>query len=85
MIPNKTNTENSRNNFVQLRLGEIENQKEDVISKIVEKPKRKSQELAELVGKNSEILSKYRKFLCREYRKESTTVNNSRIFPTFNN
>lgn len=53
MIPNEINRENSRNNFVQIRLGELCEQKEDVISEIIEQPKRKKQNLAELDAETS--------------------------------
>ena len=83
MIPNKTNTENSRNNFVQLRLGELCEQKEKPVSEIVKQPKRKTQDLAELDDETNDTLSKYRKFLRREYRKESTRCNYCRFVNDF--
>ena len=61
MIPNETNGENSRNNFVQIRLGEIEEQKEVTISEIVKQPKRKTQDLAELDEQTRQDLDKYYK------------------------
>lgn len=75
MIPNETNVENNRNNFVQIRLGKIEKQKEVTISEIIEKPKRKSQDLVELDKETKQILEKYLKNLNLNYRKKTTIQN----------
>jgi len=75
MIPNETNGENSRNNFVQIRLGELCEQKEVSISGIVGQPKRKSQDLAELEEETSQILEKYHQHLNLNYRKKTTIQN----------
>lgn len=75
MIPNETNVENNRNNFVQIRLGEIEGQKEVAISEIVEQPKRKTQDLAELDEETSQLLEKYQQHLNLNYRKKTTIQN----------
>ena len=46
MIPNETNVKNNRNNFVQIRLGELCEQKEVTISEIVEQNKKNKKDLA---------------------------------------
>ena len=75
MIPNETNVENNRNNFVQLRLGELCEQKEVTISEIVEQPKRKTKGFAELDKETSHTLEKYHKHLNLNYRKKTTIQN----------
>jgi len=75
MIPNETNTENSRNNFVQIRLGELCEQKEVTISEIVERPKRKIQDLTELDEETRQILEKYHQYLRQNYSKSRTVYN----------
>ena len=74
MIPNETNVENNRNNFVQIRLGEIEEQKEVTISEIVEQP-RKRNDLSELDEQNRDSLEKYHQHLNLNYRKKTTIQN----------
>ena len=59
MIPNEANGENSRNNFVQLRLGELGGQTEDKnlevnVNKFVPK---------EINENNEEILDRYHQYL----------------------
>ena len=75
MIPNETNVENNRNNFVQIRLGELCEQKEDVISEIVEQTKRKTQDSSELDKETNQILEKYHQHLNLNYRKKTTIQN----------
>ena len=75
MIPNETNKENSRNNFVQIRLGEIEEQKEVAISRTVEQPIKKTKDLSELDEETSQILEKYHQHLNLNYRKKTTIQN----------
>jgi len=75
MIPNEVNEENSRNNFVQIRLGELCEQKEVTISEIIKQPKRKSQDFTELGKDESETLEKYHQYLNLNYRKKTTIQN----------
>lgn len=75
MIPNEVNEENSRNNFVQIRLGELCEQKEVANSVIVEHPKRKTQDLVELDEETSQLLEKYQQHLNLNYRKKTTIQN----------
>jgi site-specific recombinase XerD len=75
MIPNEVNEENSRNNFVQIRLGELCDQKESAIYEIIEKPKGKTQDLAELDEETSQILEKYNQYLNLNYSKKTTIQN----------
>jgi len=75
MIPNEVDEENSRNNFRQIRLGELCEQKECAVSEIVKQPKRKTQDLIELDGETSEILEKYQQHLNLNYRKRTTIQN----------
>jgi hypothetical protein len=75
MIPNEVNEENSRNNFVQIKLGELCEEKELTISDIVEQPKRKTQNLSELDEETSQILEKYNQYLNLNYRKKTTIQN----------
>lgn len=75
MIPNDGNGENSRNNFVQLRLGELEDEKEFINTKIVEMPKRERQGLNKLNEHTRQILEKYQQYLQLNYRKKRTAYN----------
>ena len=75
MIPNETNVENNRNNFVQIRLGELCERKEDVISEIVEQPKIKTKKSLNLDYETDQILEKYNQHLNLNYRKKTTIQN----------
>lgn len=75
MIPKKTDIENSRNNFVQIRRGELCEQKEVAFSDIVKQPKRKIQDLAGLDDETNQILDKYHQHLDLNYRKKTTIQN----------
>jgi len=79
MIPNEVNEENSRNNFVQIRLGEFCEQKEIKIQTVnVEALVPK-----EVDEKNDEILQRYHQYLRQEYRKENTRKNYHRFVKHF--
>jgi len=68
MIPNEINGENSRNNFVQIRLGEIEEQKEPVFKESL----KKEQKSSDLCEQNRVALEKYHQYLNLNYRKKTT-------------
>jgi len=75
MIPNETNVENNRNNFVQIRLGEFEEQKEPVFEKPIKQPLKKEQKLPDLCEQNKDTLEKYQQYLDLNYRKKTTIQN----------
>jgi len=75
MIPNEVNEENSRNNFVQIRLGELCERKEDVISEIVEQSKIRTKKSLNLDYETGQILEKYHQHLNLNYRKKTTIQN----------
>jgi len=75
MIPNETNVENNRNNFVQIRLGGIEEQKEPVFEKPIKQPLKKERELPDLCEQNKDTLEKYHQYLNLNYRKKTTIQN----------
>ena len=75
MIPNETNGENSTNNFVQLRLGELENQPENTFSEVIAQPTIKRNERINLDKETTDILKKYRQYLDLNYRKKTTILN----------
>lgn len=75
MIPNETNGEISRNNFVQMRLGELEGQPKSTFSEIIEQPKIKRDTSIRLDKETADILTKYRQHLDLNYRKKTTIMN----------
>lgn len=75
MIPNETHGEISRNNFVQLRLGELEGQHEITISRIIEQPTIKRDISFDLDKETGDFLIKYRQYLDLNYRKKTTILN----------
>ncbi|MBZ9572557.1 site-specific integrase [Patescibacteria group bacterium] len=75
MIPNEVNEENSRNNFVQLRLGEIEKQQEPIFEEVVKQPLKKERKVPDLCEKNRDFLEKYHQHLNLNYRKKTTIQN----------
>ena len=58
MIPNETNGEISRNNFVQLRLGELSNQPENTFSEVIKQPTIKRDTSINLDKETTDILDK---------------------------
>lgn len=75
MIPNETNGENSRNNFVQLRLGELSSQHVTTFSNIVKQPEIKRVSNFNLDKETGDFLIKYRQYLDLNYRKKTTILN----------
>jgi integrase len=75
MIPNETNGEISTNNFVQMRLGELENQPENNFFEIIAQPRSKRNESINLDKETTDILKKYRQHLDLNYRKKTTILN----------
>jgi integrase len=75
MIPNETNGEISRNNFVQLRLGELSSQPESTFSEVIIQPAIKQDICINLDKETRDILEKYRQYLDLNYRKKTTIMN----------
>jgi len=75
MIPNETHGEISRNNFVQLRLGELSSQTESTFSKVNTQPKIKPDTSIYLDKETADLLTKYRQYLDLNYRKKTTILN----------
>jgi site-specific recombinase XerD len=75
MIPNETNGEISRNNFVQLRLGELEGQHESTFSEAIAQSTIKRDVSFDLDKETADFLIKYRQYLDLNYRKKTTILN----------
>jgi integrase len=75
MIPNVTNGEISRNNFVQLRLDELKSQPESIFSDAIVQPKIKLETSIDLDKETRDFLEKYRRHLDLNYRKKTTIQN----------
>jgi len=75
MIPNDTHGEISRNNFVQLKLGELPNQPENTFSEVIEQSKIKRDTSFNLDKETGDFLEKYRHHLDLNYRKKTTILN----------
>ena len=75
MIPNETNGENSTNNFVQLRLGELSSQPESTFSKAITQLTINPDTSINLNKEAVDILIKYRQNLDLNYRKKTTIMN----------
>ncbi len=75
MIPNETNGEISRNNFVQMRLGELSSQTESTFSEASTQPTIKRKTSFNLDKETTYILKKYRQYLDFNYRKKTTILN----------
>jgi len=75
MIPNETNVKNNRNNFVQIRLGEVDEQKEHIFEEPVKQPLKKECKLLDLCEQNQDFLDKYHQHLNLNYRKITTIQN----------
>lgn len=75
MIPNQTNGEISRNNFVQLRLDELKSQPEITFSEAIVQPKIKLETSIDLDKETRDSLTKYRQYLDLNYRKKTTIMN----------
>ncbi|MBE3094396.1 MAG: tyrosine-type recombinase/integrase [Actinobacteria bacterium] len=75
MIPNETHGEISRNNFVQLKLGELSSQPECTFIEDIEKPPIKRNISYNLDKETTNVLEKYRHHLDLNYRKKTTILN----------
>jgi integrase len=75
MIPNETNGEISRNNFVQLKLEEQSNKPESTFSEAIEQPTIKPDTNIHLDKETADLLTKYRQYLDLNYRKKTTIMN----------
>ena len=75
MIPNETHGEISRNNFVQLKLGELSSQPESTFSGVITQPTIKPERDINLDKETADLLTKYRKYLDLNYRKKTTILN----------
>jgi len=75
MIPNETHIENSRNNFVQLKLGNLSNQSERTFSEVITQPTIKRETNINLDEETANLLKKYRQHLDLNYRKKTTILN----------
>jgi len=75
MIPNETHGEISRNNFVQLRLVELEEQSKGTFSEVIEQPTIKRDISINLDKESRDFLEKYRQYLDLNYRKKTTILN----------
>jgi site-specific recombinase XerD len=75
MIPNETNGEISRNNFVQLKLGELSNQNTNTFSETFKQPTIKRDMSINLDKETKDFLEKYRLYLDLNYRKKTTILN----------
>lgn len=75
MIPNETHGEISRNNFVQLRLGELSSQNVNTFSEANTQPTIKRDMSINLDKESRDILEKYRQYLDLNYRKKTTIMN----------
>lgn len=75
MIPNETHGEISRNNFVQLKLGELSNQPENTFSEVNTQPSIKPEMSINLDEETTDLLKKYRLYLDLNYRKKTTILN----------
>ena len=75
MIPNETNGEISRNNFVQLKLGELSSQNVTTFSEVIAQLMIKSDTSINLDKETANLLTKYRHYLDLNYRKKTTIMN----------
>ncbi len=75
MIPNETHGEISRNNFVQLRLGDLSSKPENTFSEVITQPTIKLDTSINLDKETRDILEKYRHHLDLNYRKKTTILN----------
>jgi integrase len=75
MIPNETNGEISRNNFVQLKLVELSSQNVTNFSEVVNQPTIKPETSINLDKETADFLIKYRQYLDLNYRKKTTILN----------
>jgi len=75
MIPNETHGEISRNNFVQMKLGELSSQPENTFSEAIEQPTIKRDTSINLDKETGDLLIKYRQYLDLNYRKKTTILN----------
>lgn len=75
MIPNETNGENNRNNFMQIRLGELCKQKEHIHEVTIKQSLKEELEIPDLWKQNRDALEKYHQHLNLNYRKITTIQN----------
>ena len=75
MIPNETHGGISRNNFVQLKLGELVSPPERTFSEVITQPIVKAETSINLDKETADILTKYRQHLDLNYRKKTTILN----------
>jgi len=75
MIPNQTHGEISRNNFVQLKLGELSNQNVTTFSEVNTQPTIKPEMSINLDEETANLLTKYSQYLDLNYRKKTTIMN----------
>lgn len=75
MIPNETNGEINRNNFVQLRLEDQSSQPKSTFSDVITQPTVKPETSINLDKDTADLLTKYRHHLDLNYRKKTTILN----------